>query len=103
MKIKYKKYVKATLVAVVALVGGINVFNTQKSEPLSDMALANVEALADDEIIDGGMLPGFTITCGATEGACWMKSGEMCFVGEATDYACTFYGQEWTSCTSLCN
>ena len=38
------------MVAVVALVGGINVFNAQKSESLSDIALANVEALADDEI-----------------------------------------------------
>ena len=50
MKIMNKKYVKATLVAVVALVGGINVFNAQKSESMSDIALANVEALADDEI-----------------------------------------------------
>ncbi|MBQ3190745.1 MAG: NVEALA domain-containing protein [Bacteroides sp] len=45
-----KKYVKATLVAVVALIGGINVFNAQKTESLSDIALSNVEALADDEI-----------------------------------------------------
>lgn len=44
-----KKYVKATLVAVVALVGGINVFKAQKSESMSDIALANVEALAETE------------------------------------------------------
>ena len=44
-----KKYVKATLVAVVALVGGINVFNAQKSVILSDTVLANVEALAQTE------------------------------------------------------
>lgn len=50
MKKMNKKHVKAALVAVVALVGGINVFNAQKSESLSDIALANVEALADDEI-----------------------------------------------------
>lgn len=49
MKIMNKKYVKATLVAVVALVGGINVFNAQKSESMSDIALANVEALAENE------------------------------------------------------
>lgn len=48
-----KKYVKATLVAVVALVGGINVFNAQKSESMSDVALANVEALAEEEWYDG--------------------------------------------------
>ena len=44
-----KKYLKATLIAVVALVGGINVFNAQKSESMSDIALANVEALARNE------------------------------------------------------
>ena len=45
-----KKHIKVTLVAVVALISGINVFNAQKSESLSDIALANVEALADEEI-----------------------------------------------------
>ena len=44
-----KKYAKATLIAVVALISGINVFNAQKSESLSDIALANVEALANPE------------------------------------------------------
>ena len=44
-----KKYVKVTLVAVVALLSGINVFNAQKSESLSGIALANVEALAEEE------------------------------------------------------
>ena len=44
-----KKYAKATLIAVVALISGINVFNAQKSESLSDIALANVEALAEEE------------------------------------------------------
>ena len=69
-----KKYVKATLVAVVALISGINVFNAQKSESLSDIALANVEALARNEnqkvkccldpgdeckLSTGDILPGF--------------------------------------------
>ena len=34
---------------VIAMVCCINVFNVQKSEPLSDIALANVEALASVE------------------------------------------------------
>ena len=34
---------------VVAVIGGINVFNVQHVEGLSDVALANVEALAMDE------------------------------------------------------
>ena len=44
-----KKVMKAAFVAAIAMVRGINVFNTQKSEVLSDIALANVEALADYE------------------------------------------------------
>ena len=34
----------------VAVIGGINVFNAQKTESLSDVALANVEALAQSEV-----------------------------------------------------
>lgn len=44
-----KKFLKVTLVAVVAMIAGVNVFNAQKAEVLSDVAMANVEALADDE------------------------------------------------------
>ena len=40
---------KSVFVIVIALVSGINVFNAQKSEVLSDTALANVEALAELE------------------------------------------------------
>lgn len=40
---------KITLVAAVALASTVNVFNANKSETLSDMALANVEALAGVE------------------------------------------------------
>ena len=40
---------KVTVVAAIAMVAGINVFNAQKPEVLSDIAMANVEALADYE------------------------------------------------------
>ena len=43
-----KNIIKVALVAVVGLIAGINVFNAQKSDVLSDVALANVEALASD-------------------------------------------------------
>ena len=45
-----KNIMKVAFVVAIAMVSGINVFNAQKSEGLSDIALANVEALADDEI-----------------------------------------------------
>ena len=43
-------FMKVAFVAAIAFVSSITVFNSQKSElELSDIALANVEALADDE------------------------------------------------------
>ena len=47
-----KNIIKVALVAVVGLIAGINVFNAQKTDVLSDIALANVEALADAESYD---------------------------------------------------
>ena len=44
-----KNILKATLVAAFALIAGFNVYNSQKSEVISDLALANVEALASGE------------------------------------------------------
>ena len=44
-----KKVMKAAFVAAIAMVSGINVFNAQKSDVLSDTVLANVEALAELE------------------------------------------------------
>ena len=44
-----KKVLQVAFVAAIALVSGINVFNAQKKEVLSDIVLANVEALADNE------------------------------------------------------
>lgn len=42
-----KNILKVAFVTAIALVSGINVFNAQKSNTLSDIAWANVEALAD--------------------------------------------------------
>ena len=44
-----KKVLKVVFIATIALVSGINVFNAQKSDVLSDIAMANVEALATEE------------------------------------------------------
>ena len=46
-----KIFFYAIFVAVIAVVAGINVYNAQKTEVLSDVALANVEALAQTEIL----------------------------------------------------
>ena len=47
-----KNMVKVALVAVVGLIAGINMLNAQKSDVLSDVAMANVEALANWEDYD---------------------------------------------------
>ena len=47
-----KNILKTTLVATFALLAGYNVYNSQKSDVMSDLALANVEALADDNQIE---------------------------------------------------
>ena len=44
---------KYVFVAAIAMMAGINVFNAQKTEGLSDVALVNVEALANGEWKDG--------------------------------------------------
>ena len=66
LNIMCKKMIKAAFVAAIAMVSGINAFNAQKSEPLSDIALANVEALAQTE------------TSGSCTEVCYECEGWMC-------------------------
>lgn len=66
-----KNLINATFVAVVGLVAGINVFNSQKSEVLSDVAKANVEALADNEDDDSSNM----ISCCDKQDVC---QGNFC-------------------------
>ena len=65
-----KKFIRATFVTAIAMVCGINVFNAQKSETLSDIALANVEALAELE----SDMPGVGTTGSCTE-VCYKHDG----------------------------
>ena len=37
------RFIKVTFVVAIAMIGAINVFNTNRTETLSDIALANVE------------------------------------------------------------
>ena len=45
-----KQFKKLAFLAAIAMVSGICFMNSQKSETLSEVVLANVEALADVEI-----------------------------------------------------
>lgn len=51
----YKKVLKVAFVVAIAMVAGINVFNSQKPEVLSDVSLSLVEALAQSESVAGGV------------------------------------------------
>ena len=78
------KFIKTVFVVAIAMVSGINVFNAQKSEPLSDVALANVEALAKEETGAPNTGPGEMIECGgAYKGT--TKKECMC----RNEYSCT--------------
>lgn len=46
------KLIKFAFAGAIAIMAGINAFNAQKKEFLSDIALANVEALAQSETSD---------------------------------------------------
>lgn len=70
-----KQLKKATFVAAIALVCGACFMNSQKSETLSEVALANVEALASAEVD------------GICEAYCYKCEGWMCgrvYDGETT-------------------
>ncbi len=65
-----RNFLKMVFVAVVVMVIGTYVFNAQKSEGLSDVALANVEALANGE--SSGTT---TWMCEDTTDNCYAKCG----------------------------
>ena len=58
-----KNILKVAFVVAIAMVTGIQVFNAQKTETLSDVTKANVEALAIEKPSTGGTGPGEMITC----------------------------------------
>ena len=78
-----KNILKATVVAAFALVAGFNVYNFQKSDVMSELALANVEALADD----GEAVITCSRSCSDGIGRCYIRSnsGHCAFTGYQDD------------------
>ena len=62
-----KKMIKIAFVAAFAAIAGYGVYANQKSEVLSDLTLANVEALADINETDSS---GQTLYCCGNEDTC---------------------------------
>ncbi|MBR4924045.1 MAG: hypothetical protein IKY99_10600 [Bacteroidaceae bacterium] len=44
-----KNFIKLMLVAMVVVASGVNIYNSQKESGMSDVVLANIDALADHE------------------------------------------------------
>lgn len=75
-----KKKISAVIMfAVVALVAGINVYYSQRSVDISDVALANVEALAQGEVE-------FPYYCIGSAWACWDDVYYQTFAGEKQNF-----------------
>lgn len=76
-----KNFMKIAFVAAFAVVAGHGIYANYQSEVISELTLANVEALADCEITKGGKVRlrctgdgtcsksylGYTLTCDGTE------------------------------------
>ena len=74
-----RKFVKVVFVAAIAMVSGINVLNAQKVIDLSDIALINVEALADDEYSQSiWERYEYTLDNGTTAFNCWKGGSSTC-------------------------
>ena len=74
-----KKVLKAAFVAAIAMVSGINVFNAQKVVDLSDIALINIEALADNEYSQSiWERYEYTLDNGTTAFNCWKGGSSTC-------------------------
>lgn len=68
-----KKFLKFAFVAIFAATAGYGVYASQKAEALSDLALANVEALAVGETTTTWDCEGWWGDCYAYCGACNTK------------------------------
>lgn len=70
-----KKIRAVMMVAVVALIAGINVYHSQRTVDMSNVALANVEALAQGEVE-------FPYICAGTRWDCLDEELFIYFQGE---------------------
>lgn len=93
-----KNIYKIAIVAVIATITGIGVYQAQQANiEMSDVMLANVEALARYE------LPEVDVTCDKDGGTCWWDSGKDCYINPFIHYPdCEFCGYTDFSCQTPC-
>ena len=93
---KTKIFGGIALMAIAAAVAFNVSLNLNKSNnQLSQLALANVEALAGD-------LEQVTVTCGRTEGKCWDALGMLKYCGEQSYNVCVRTEFTSNSCKAPC-
>ena len=96
-----KKISGIVAIVVLAMIVGYNVYTSQKNTNLSDLALANVEALANNGEGDAA------ITCNQSKnkspGACWIKYGECYISGLIRFDDCKFTGYMVHKCVTPCD
>lgn len=91
-----KKSIKIALVVVFVIITGFGVYHTQKSDSMSSLVLANIEALARYES------PDFVITCGAEQGVCWEKYSYCYPTWNYYVDDCRFTGYQSDKCATIC-
>lgn len=80
MKKKMMALITVLMITVVTVISGYNMYATQKGYKLTDLALANVEALAQYELEDWyactwyGCLYDFNYDCHVYSGYIWIKT-----------------------------
>lgn len=99
------KIVGFLVTVAIAVVAGYNVYVSQQDMELSDLTLANIEALTQSGE-NGGESPDFIITCNQDKHVaprqCWHIYKE-CSAGWFTKFDdCWFTGYMYDSCVSLC-
>ncbi len=96
MKFAMKKnFIKVAFIAAFAAIAGYGIYANQKANSMSELILANVEALACYE------LPDVEVVCNSSPGKCWME-GDICMIGEYTGYRCIRTDNTFFYCSSPC-
>lgn len=95
-----KNIIRTVLGAVLLAVAGYGLYMNQTKETMSDVMLANLEALARYE------LPEVEIVCNRNDytapGQCWRTNGDCFRLGQWYTQ-CVFGGYQYMHCTSICN
>lgn len=90
-----KKFLLAIVVSIVFVLACYNIVTVQNEGLLSNLVLANVEALAGYES------PDVEIVCGEEDGDCWIDLGDCKILGFSyTD--CIFTGSMQHRCVTPC-